>query len=145
MSPSTTLPGLRQIVWAALVLTPALVWANASGPPNGRTGAPGEFTCHGCHVEFPLNSGQGIFSVNAPAAFDAGDTINIAVSLSYPGQQRWGFEVTALNSSNQPVGQFVITDPARTRRRPRRSGHADSSARCEDLRSVARSAHRPVP
>ena len=88
----------------------------STGPLDGRTGAPGELTCNdaGCHNSFALNSGDGALSISTPAQYSAGETIHVAINLNDPGQSRWGFELTALDASDNPVGQFVITDATRT-------------------------------
>jgi len=107
------LPSRYKIV-AATILIPTLVLAYSAGPPERHTSAPGEDDCTRCHASFGVNSGSGTFSIGAPTSFNPGDTLIVSVNLSQILQQRWGFEVTALNSSNQPVGHFQITDPART-------------------------------
>lgn len=97
-----------------LLPVPAIGWAFSSGPPDSRTNAPGESNCTGCHSSFALNSGPGAYSINAPADYSSGDTVDVTVSLAQSGQQRWGFEITVLNSSNEPVGQIVVTEASRT-------------------------------
>ena len=41
-----------------------VVLASSSGPPDGRTNAPGETNCTACHTSFPLNSGAGSLAVS---------------------------------------------------------------------------------
>ena len=86
--------------------------AYSSGPPLGLTGAPGEGTCANCHDN--LNVGPGWVSITVPSDYSAGETIDVTVQVGQTGQQRWGFSITALDDSNQPVGHFTITDPVRT-------------------------------
>lgn len=95
-----------------LLMIASLVWASSAGPPNSVTGAPGEGTCANCHGN--LNSGSGSVSLTAPTEYTAGDTINISVGLQQTGQMRWGFELTVLNAADQPVGNLIVTDAART-------------------------------
>jgi len=86
------------------------VFAYSGGPPNGRTGAPGELTCqNGCHSTFPLNSGDGSLGISGPEFFTAGQTYTITVELDDPGQSRWGFEFTQLDQ-----GSITITDDTHT-------------------------------
>lgn len=92
-----------------LAAAPAPAGASSGNPPNGKTGAPGEGTCRDCHASFPLNGGDGLFTIAAPAAFAPGHTYTITVSLEDPGQSRWGFELTPLD-----VGACTITDPQHT-------------------------------
>ena len=78
-------------------------------PPAGRTGAPGEGTCIGCHGDFALNSGNGALSVTAPSSYVGGTTYPVTVTLGDPGQSVWGFEVTALTAANAMAGSFANT------------------------------------
>jgi hypothetical protein len=101
---------LKSLLFAAVLFLPAIALAFSSGPPNGRTGAPGEQTCwNNCHNSFPLNSGDGDMSISGPEFFSPGQTYTISVGLSDPGQSRWGFEITPLD-----IGSIAITDPANT-------------------------------
>ncbi len=84
----------------------------SGGPPNGKTGAPGEGTCADCHGN--LNIGDGRITVSAPSTFTPGDTISLFVRVSQPGQIRWGFELTALDGTDAPVGDLIIVQPTRT-------------------------------
>ena len=91
------------------LLTPLLAQALSTGPVDGMTGAPGEFTCVECHISYPLNSGNGSFSLAGPPTWQSGQTYTITVTLQDPGQQRWGFEATQLG-----VGTFSLLEPLRT-------------------------------
>jgi len=92
------------------MLLPVIALAYSSGPPDQRTGAPGELTCQdGCHNSFPLNSGDGSLSISGPALYEPNMTYTITVTVSDPGQSRWGFEITPLN-----FGSVTITDPTNT-------------------------------
>jgi hypothetical protein len=87
----------------------SMLMAYSGGPPNGKTGAPGEGTCVDCHSTNPLNSGDGTLAIDAPAAFEPGHTYTITVEIADPGQSRWGFELTPLDQ-----GSITITDAANT-------------------------------
>jgi len=106
------------LLWTVVGATGStLAWAYSSGPPDAHTGAPGEVTCHsGCHNSFALNSGSGLFTVSAPPTYSGGDTLTLSIGLQQAGQQRWGFELTVLNSSNQPVGNLIVVEPTRTQK-----------------------------
>ena len=85
--------------------------SNAAQPPKGRTGAPGETTCaiSGCHVG-AINSGTGSLSINFNAGvngYSLGQTYNMSVTVSSAGASKWGFEMVALNGSNNSVGTFI--------------------------------------
>ncbi len=96
----------------------------SGGPPDARTGAPfaaaGTFeaTCNsiGCHSTFATNSGDGSFAINAPSIYLPGDTLTINIALADPGQMRWGFEMTALDSNRLPVGELLVVDPVRVQK-----------------------------
>ena len=103
---------LLVILVASVLLAATGALAYTSGVPTGLTGAPGEDTCANCHDN--LNNGSGGVTISAPATYSAGETIEVFVQAFHGGQRKWGFEITALDDSNQPVGQFVITDAART-------------------------------
>lgn len=96
----------------------AIVWAFSGGPPDGRAGnPPGNMTCKtsGCHNSFALNSGDGSFSIDGvPGEYTPGNTYTITVTLSDPGQKRWGFELTVLEGSNQQAGAIIVTDNTNT-------------------------------
>lgn len=95
------------VFYMALLTSMALAYSG--GPPNGKTGAPGEGTCVDCHSSYPLNSGDGAFTISAPSTFGPGQTYAITVEISDPGQSRWGFELTPLDA-----GTITVTDPANT-------------------------------
>lgn len=81
--------------------------AFSTGPDPGRTGAPGELTCATaeCHGT-AKNTGQGQFSIVAPAQYEPGQTYQIVVRhrTNDLTRKRWGFQITALTSSNARAG-----------------------------------------
>ena len=102
-----------------LVLVSGLLLLGSSGAqaftpsvPTGLTGAPGEGTCADCHDN--LNVGSGGVTITAQTEYAAAETVDIVVEVHHQGQVKWGFELTALDDSDQPVGQFVIVDAERT-------------------------------
>jgi len=96
------------------VVTAVGVVAFSTGPPASHTGAPGEGLCTNCHTSFPPNSGPGILTLILPTAYEFGATYQVKVRLEQMGQQRWGFQITALTPTNQMAGSWTITDPLRT-------------------------------
>ncbi|MEW6412116.1 MAG: choice-of-anchor V domain-containing protein [Candidatus Zixiibacteriota bacterium] len=97
---------------ATVVALATMVWAFPSGSNfTGSTGAPGESACS-CHGN--LNTGPGSAFISAPDGYAPGETIDITVSVEENGKSRWGFAVTVLDGSDQPVGQMMVTDGART-------------------------------
>lgn len=102
---------MKKMIMSLIVLSlPVTILAYSGGPPNGRTGAPGELTCqNGCHSSFPLNSGDGAVSISGPEFFFPGQTYTVTINLDDPGQSRWGFEFTQLGQ-----GSIAITDNTHT-------------------------------
>lgn len=96
----------------------SLVWGDSDGPPDEVAGACGyQYACNksGCHDDGRAYLTWTSFSIDVtPSEYGPGDTLDVAVSLNYPGQQRWGFEVTMGNGICAPTGGFLVTDPART-------------------------------
>ena len=90
---------------------PKMAIANADGPPNRYTGAPGDLgTCGSCHTGA---SGTGALVLNLQA-FNGGytpgviDTFYVFIADPAPTQMRWGFQVTALkNSDNTAAGTLT--------------------------------------
>ncbi len=107
----TALAAVMGLCAASLLAVPLQASAYSTGPPNGKTGAPGEGTCHDCHNSFPLNSGPGSVVITAPSTFSASQTYQITVTVAQSGQSRWGFEFTPLST-----GTCTITDPANTQK-----------------------------
>jgi len=89
-----------------ITLLAAPLFARSTDPPNGKTGAPGEGTCHDCHSSFDLNSGPGTVSISGPLSFTASETYDITVNIEQTGQSRWGFQFTP-----QDMGTCTITEP----------------------------------
>ena len=87
------------------------VQAFSAGPPAGYTGAPGEEpeACAECHV--PPDAGTGTISITAPQTYVPGQTYPITVTHSNPDptRQRWGFELTVLDTSDEKAGELQNT------------------------------------
>jgi hypothetical protein len=105
------------IASASIALAPVFLGAESmysGGPPDGRTGAPEENLCLGCHSTYDPNSGDGSLQIIVPDEVMAGQPTTITVVLEDPGQLRWGFEMTVINSVWDGVGAFTITDAVNT-------------------------------
>lgn len=97
-----------------IVVLAGLLLSNSSNPPNARTGAPGEQLCSGCH-------GGGSFSGNVeidglPSTVMAGETYTITLTTTATSGNplTGGFQIVALNSSNQNVGDLIVLNSAET-------------------------------
>jgi hypothetical protein len=107
---------LMLFVALAVIFTAAFVGGTSNGPPDEHTGAPGENDCTvGCHNSYSVNSGDGSLSIDdVPTQYNPEQTYSLSVTIEDPGQQRWGFEITVLDSSNSKAGILTVTDSANT-------------------------------
>lgn len=111
---------LLAAVAAFLVTETALnptVGAFSAGPPPGYTRAPGEEpeACAECHVSSG-NTGSGQISITVPPTYVPGQTyqITVAHTNSDPTRLRWGFQLTALDTSDEKVGELQNINPVLT-------------------------------
>jgi hypothetical protein len=82
---------------------------NAFSPPTGMTGAPGESTCTSCHSGNSLNGGPGSVTIlGLPSAYVPGTMYPLQVKVTDGTKSRYGFEMVALNNSNQQAGTFAL-------------------------------------
>lgn len=93
------------------ILNPRAV-AFSSGPPPGYTRAPGEEpeACAECHLS-PGDAGSGQISITAPSTYVPGQTYQITVTHTNPDptRLRWGFQLTALDPSDEKAGELQNT------------------------------------
>ncbi|HKR60144.1 MAG TPA: choice-of-anchor V domain-containing protein, partial [Pyrinomonadaceae bacterium] len=111
---------LLAAIAAFLVTETALnptVGAFSAGPPPGYTRAPGEEpeACAECHVSSG-NTGAGQISITVPPTYVPGQTYQITVTHtnSDPTRLRWGFELTALDTSDEKAGELQNINPQLT-------------------------------
>jgi len=102
-----------------LLLIPfaALLYANSSGSPGGRSGSPGDggATCTACHTG-TATAQSGWITTNIPdIGFTPGETYEITLNAAHSGAGRFGFELTAENPVGNKLGGFTITDATRTK------------------------------
>ena len=85
-------------------------------PPDEKTGAPNEGTCAdaGCHAENALNTASGSLMLTVPDTYVPNEVYTIIVNLSRAGQNKWGFEMTALDADGARAGSFTADDAANT-------------------------------
>ncbi|HWN81058.1 MAG TPA: choice-of-anchor V domain-containing protein, partial [Candidatus Udaeobacter sp.] len=102
------------LAFALSILTTSLARSWSTGPPDGFCGDPPNFvSCTACHG---ASVGDGSLALEGlPAGgYQAGTTYTLTVRLADPGQARWGFELTALNSALHQAGAIVVTDDVHT-------------------------------
>ena len=81
-------------VAAFVIAWPLAASAFKEGPYPNVTGGFGEQTCHLCHLDNPINAPGGAVTLDGiPAAFTAGETYPITVTISRQGLRRGGFEI----------------------------------------------------
>lgn len=106
-----------KIPFVFLIPVVILLYANSSGSPGGRTGSPGDnnATCVECHTG-TANAISGWITSDIPEeGYTPGQTYQITATGTHSGVARFGFELTAENTSGDKVGAFTITDAARTK------------------------------
>ena len=95
-------------------LSVSIIFASSSGPLDGRTGSPADSfkTCKdtGCHNSFTLNSGSATFSISAPDNYTLGEVVPVTISFSNSKTAKHGFELSALDASDEHVGTFSSVD-----------------------------------
>lgn len=97
---------------AAGLATSSFGLLRSSGPPDDRCAAPPTFqACNVCHTGSELNSSNGLLSIfGVPAVYSPGQTYTLQVELGEASANRWGFEITALDSALDGAGSFTATD-----------------------------------
>ena len=94
----------------------ALLLANSSGSPGGKTGSPGDggTTCVQCHTGTANPVNDWITTDIPMTGYVPGTTYTITLTGTHTGVGKFGFELTAEDNSNNKVGTFIITDPTQT-------------------------------
>ncbi|MGH9759389.1 MAG: choice-of-anchor V domain-containing protein, partial [Blastocatellia bacterium] len=104
----------RYVHLLLILLTAAIVvYAHATGPDRGYTGAPGDLgDCTACHDTFGFaNVGPGSVAIgHLPTFYQPGQSYTVSVSVQDPNARRWGFELTSLDSSGHRSGTFTPLD-----------------------------------
>ncbi len=102
----------------ALLVSPAVALLRYPwGPMDGAASEPPLYTnCTLCHNSGgPVNSKDGDLLISGlPGEYTPGATYTLVIQLSDPAQQRWGFEITALDRNGAPAGGFMISDAVNT-------------------------------
>src|SRR3979411_267640 len=117
MNQKTNLRLAKGVVLLSVV--PLLIHAYEYGPDAGAAGVPGEngsATCNqsGCHTCTAVTGGGGSVTVTFPngMTYVPGGTQHLVVTIDDSRARRWGFELTARQSTNttQMAGAFSPTD-----------------------------------
>ena len=103
-------------VFAVVLIGSKLVFGFSGGPPAERTGNPGEIcgddTCaSSCHTSFSVNAGSAKFSISLPfSEYKPGQALDITIEFTNTATAIHGFEITAVDASNNKVGTFASKD-----------------------------------
>lgn len=99
------------------------VHTNITQPPVGHTGAPNELTCGriGCHTQTPATTTNALLATVPTGGLNSGYTPGTQYNLSLNvnsvkpgGAPRYGFELTALDGSNNAAGTFALSSTTTT-------------------------------
>jgi hypothetical protein len=101
----------RMLLSLTLAVTATLAYS--SGPPDGKTGRPGEGICSDCHSG--AGSGDSTTLTGFPTGSYLPDSLHrLTLAVRYGAQRRWGFEVTSATQANASAGQFIVLDSVHT-------------------------------
>lgn len=120
MKTKTTLIAVTISMFAGILLMVELspkAGANNTGAPAGTTGSPGDgvnCTTSGCHVG-TASTQAGLITSNIPGTgYIAGQTYTITASITTAGRTKFGFQVSAQNTSGTKLGTIVLTNTTGT-------------------------------
>jgi hypothetical protein len=110
---------LRKITFVTLSLSAfyVILSSNSSGPGGNRTGSPGSSgNCSGCHSNAQVSGAVDILvkdqNGNTVTSYIPNNKYSISVNAN-GNSSKFGFQFTAMNSSNQKIGTYG-TAPAKT-------------------------------
>ena len=115
---------LKLLVLILFILTGAALFTNnaanrgvhafSAGPPAGYTRAPGEEpeACAECHLADGPGTGAGTINIDAPQTYVPGQVYQITVTHTNNDltRMRWGFQLTALDTSEERAGSLEPLD-----------------------------------
>lgn len=101
---------LNKLLLCTAAVSPVLLMAFSTGPPQGRTGAAidGGQNCTACHLGSPANNGDGKLTITT-TPYTPGVKQTITVKLEHPTARRWGFQLTARINSDQTKKAGALT------------------------------------
>jgi PKD repeat protein len=108
---------LVAVFTAAMVSITSVSLTNSGGAAGGRTNAPGESNCTGCHSGTLQTSGTNFNNVSLTNNFTGGgyipdSTYTITLSYTQSGKSKFGMQLTCLDGSNLMAGSFANTTTA---------------------------------
>ncbi len=100
-------------LFMALMVGTAIAFAYSDGPPDAKTGRPGEGTCLDCHSGAGSADSTDLDGL-VGGWYEPDSLYSLTLSVRYAGQLRWGFELTVVDGSDSSAGQLIVTDSANT-------------------------------
>lgn len=108
-------------IWFSLAIIGSIaLLANSSGAISEHTGAPGEQSCgrSSCHNVMP-NQGSATIAIEFSDAADRyrlGETYTMKAFITNAATPaKNGFQIVALDADNKNVGEWILTEPNRTK------------------------------
>lgn len=109
----------KMLKFLPLVLLPIaiILLGNSNGSIGGKTGSVGDggINCAQCHTGQPQNATSWITTNIPQTGYVPGQTYIITVTGTHTGVVKFGFELTAENTSGTKVGTFAITNATQTK------------------------------
>lgn len=105
------------LIFLSLIFSYETANSNSGGAPAVKTGSPSDGnTCfQSCHNSFPVLPKPGLITSNIPVTgYVPGNTYTITASISSPGKNSFGFEVSPQASNGSRLGTIVITNSSET-------------------------------
>ncbi|MFO7675303.1 MAG: choice-of-anchor V domain-containing protein [bacterium] len=96
-----------------LALALALAFGYSSGPPDRKTGAPGEGVCADCH-QFTGSGDSTSLSGFPGGSYVPDSSYRLELTIRHGSQRRWGFELTALTAGGDSAGRLFVIDTPNT-------------------------------
>ncbi|HST22599.1 MAG TPA: choice-of-anchor V domain-containing protein, partial [Blastocatellia bacterium] len=95
-----------------LLMLTAVAYASVTGPEPGYTNAPGDLgNCTQCHDHHAVNTGTGSVKITGlPSPYEPGKVYTLSVTTSQSGRIRFGFQLTALDTTNKRAGTLASRD-----------------------------------
>ncbi|MGA9773368.1 MAG: choice-of-anchor V domain-containing protein [Blastocatellia bacterium] len=100
-----------QSIMLLLMLT-VVAYASVTGPEPGYTNAPGDLgNCTQCHDHHAANTGTGSVKITGlPSPYEPGHVYTLSVTTAQSGRIRYGFQLTALDTTNKRAGTLASRD-----------------------------------
>ncbi|HSG68576.1 MAG TPA: choice-of-anchor V domain-containing protein [Bacteroidales bacterium] len=94
-----------------------MLMSYSTGSPGGKSGSPGDAgaTCTQCHIGTPNPVSDWISTDIPMTGYIPGNTYTLTLTGTHSGVGKFGFEVTAENTTGGKVGTFALADPTQTK------------------------------